>query len=174
FNSYNPATGEVLATVYEAQAEDIDEAVKAARKAFDEGPWSKMNPAERSRLMYKLADLMEENKEELAQLETLDNGKPIRETTHADIPLAIEHMRYYAGWCTKIVGQTIPVNGPFFNYTRHEPVGVVGQIIPWNFPLLMAMWKLGAALATGCTVVLKPAEQTPLTALYLAARIEEA
>lgn len=174
FNSYNPATGEVLATVYEAQAEDIDEAVKAARKAFDEGPWSKMNPAERSRLMYKLADLMEENKEELAQLETLDNGKPIRETTHADIPLAIEHMRYYAGWCTKIVGQTIPVNGPFFNYTRHEPVGVVGQIIPWNFPLLMAMWKLGAALATGCTVVLKPAEQTPLTALYLAELIEEA
>ena len=174
FNSYNPATGEVLATVYEAQAEDIDEAVKAARKAFDEGPWSKMNPAERSRLMYKLADLMEENNEELAQLETLDNGKPNRETTHADIPLAIEHMRYYAGWCTKIVGQTIPVNGPFFNYTRHEPVGVVGQIIPWNFPLLMAMWKLGAALATGCTVVLKPAEQTPLTALYLAELIEEA
>lgn len=174
FNTYNPATGEVLATVYEAQAEDIDEAVKAARKAFDEGPWSRMNPSERSRLMHKLADLMEENKEELAQLETLDNGKPIRETTHADIPLSIEHMRYYAGWCTKIVGQTIPVNGPFFNYTRHEPVGVVGQIIPWNFPLLMAMWKLGAALATGCTVVLKPAEQTPLTALYLAELIEEA
>ncbi len=174
FDTYNPATGEVLATVYEAQAEDIDLAVRAARKAFDEGPWSKMSPAKRSRLMYRLADLMEENKEELAQLETLDNGKPIRETTHADIPLSIEHMRYYAGWCTKIVGQTIPVNGPFFNYTRHEPVGVVGQIIPWNFPLLMAMWKLGAALATGCTVVLKPAEQTPLTALYLAELIEEA
>lgn len=174
FDTYNPATGEVLATVYEAQAEDIDLAVRAARKAFDEGPWSKMSPAKRSRLMYRLADLMEENKEELAQLETLDNGKPIRETTHADIPLSIEHMRYYAGWCTKIVGETIPVNGPFFNYTRHEPVGVVGQIIPWNFPLLMAMWKLGAALATGCTVVLKPAEQTPLTALYLAELIEEA
>ncbi|UQD52070.1 betaine-aldehyde dehydrogenase [Bacillus methanolicus] len=174
FDTYNPATGEVLASVFEAGPEDIDLAVKAARKAFDEGPWSKMSAAERSRLMYKLADLMEENKDELAQLETLDNGKPIRETTAADVPLAIEHMRYYAGWSTKIVGQTIPVNGPFFNYTRHEAVGVVGQIIPWNFPLLMALWKLGAALATGCTVVLKPAEQTPLSALYLAELIEKA
>lgn len=174
FQTLNPATGEVLATVYEGQKEDIDLAVRAARAAFDQGPWKKMNPSQRSRLMYKLADLMEENKEELAQLETLDNGKPIRETTMADIPLAIEHLRYYAGWTTKIVGQTIPVNGPFFNYTRHEAVGVVGQIIPWNFPLLMAMWKLGAALATGCTVVLKPAEQTPLSALYLAELIEEA
>ncbi len=174
FESYNPATGEVLATVSEAGPEDIDRAVKAARKAFDEGPWQKMTAAQRSRIMYKLADLMELHKDELAQLETLDNGKPIRETSNADIPLAIEHMRYYAGWSTKIVGQTIPVNGPFFNYTRHEAVGVVGQIIPWNFPLLMAMWKLGAALATGCTVVLKPAEQTPLSALYLAELMEEA
>lgn len=174
FDSYNPATDEVLASVYEAGPEDIDLAVKAARKAFDEGPWSKMSASERSRLMYILADLMEKNSAELAQLETLDNGKPIRETTNADIPLAIEHMRYYAGWCTKITGQTIPVNGPYFNYTRHEAVGVVGQIIPWNFPLLMAMWKLGAALATGCTVVLKPAEQTPLSALYLAELIQEA
>ncbi|MFS0863744.1 aldehyde dehydrogenase family protein [Fredinandcohnia sp. 179-A 10B2 NHS] len=174
FETYNPATGEVLATVAEAGPEDIDRAVKAARKAFDEGPWSKMSAAERSRIMYKLADLMELHKDELAQLETLDNGKPIRETSNADIPLAIEHMRYYAGWSTKIVGQTIPVNGPYFNYTRHEAVGVVGQIIPWNFPLLMAMWKLGAALATGCTVVLKPAEQTPLSVLYLAELIEEA
>ncbi|MFT4413040.1 aldehyde dehydrogenase family protein [Fredinandcohnia humi] len=174
FESYNPATGEVLATVYESGPEDIDRAVKAARKAFDEGPWSKMSAAQRSRLMYKLADLMELHKDELAQLETLDNGKPIRETSNADIPLSIEHMRYYAGWSTKIVGQTIPVNGPFFNYTRHEAVGVVGQIIPWNFPLLMSMWKLGAALATGCTIVLKPAEQTPLSVLYLAELIEEA
>jgi aldehyde dehydrogenase (NAD+) len=174
FDTYNPATGEVLACVFEAGSADIDLAVKAARKAFDEGPWSKMSASSRSRLMYKLADLMEENSEELAQLETLDNGKPIRETSNADIPLAVEHMRYYAGWCTKIVGQTIPVNGPFLNYTRHEAVGVVGQIIPWNFPLLMAMWKLGAALATGCTVVLKPAEQTPLSALYLAELIQEA
>jgi len=174
FDTPNPATGKTLATVYEADKEDIDLAVRAAREAFEKGPWSKMSAAKRSRLMYKLADLMEEHKEELAMLETLDNGKPIRETKNADIPLSIEHMRYYAGWATKIVGQTIPVSGSYFNYTRHEPVGVVGQIIPWNFPLLMAMWKLGAALATGCTVVLKPAEQTPLTALYLAELIEEA
>lgn len=174
FETLNPATGEVLAVVSEADAEDINLAVEAARKAFDEGKWSKMSAASRSRLIYKLADLMEEHKEELAQLDTLDNGKPIRETTHGDVPLAIEHFRYYAGWSTKIVGQTIPVSGKFFNYTRHEPVGVVGQIIPWNFPLLMAAWKLGAALATGCTVVLKPAEQTPLSALYLAQLAEEA
>lgn len=174
FETFNPATGEVLANVYEAGPEDIDLAVKAARKAFDEGPWSKMGSAERSRLMYKLADLMEEHKDDLAQLETLDNGKPIRETTYADVPLSVEHMRYYAGWSTKIVGQTIPVNGPYFNFTRHEAVGVVGQIIPWNFPLLMSMWKMGAALATGCTIVLKPAEQTPLSALYLAELIQEA
>ncbi|MGW6149436.1 aldehyde dehydrogenase DhaS [Bacillus mycoides] len=174
FKTPNPATGETLAIVAEAGREDIHKAVVAARMAFDEGPWSRMSTAERSRLMYKLADLMEEHKEELAQLETLDNGKPIRETMVADIPLAIEHMRYYAGWATKIVGQTIPVSGDYFNYTRHEAVGVVGQIIPWNFPLLMAMWKMGAALATGCTIVLKPAEQTPLSALYLAELIEEA
>ncbi|MEH6943017.1 aldehyde dehydrogenase family protein [Bacillus sp. JJ722] len=174
FTTPNPATGEVLAQVYEADAADIDAAVKAARAAFDHGKWSKISASERSRLMHKLADLMEAHKENLAQLETLDNGKPIRETTYADVPLAIEHLRYYAGWSTKIVGQTIPVSGPYFNYTRHEAVGVVGQIIPWNFPLLMAMWKLGAALATGCTIVLKPAEQTPLTALYLAELIEEA
>lgn len=174
FETPNPATGETLAALYEAGPEDIDRAVKAARRAFDEGQWSKLTAAERGRLMYKLADLMEENKEELAQLDTLDNGKPIRETMTADLPLSIEHMRYYAGWTTKITGQTIPVSGPYFNYTRHEPVGVVGQIIPWNFPLLMAMWKLGAALATGCTVVLKPAEQTPLSVLYLAELIEEA
>ncbi|MFA8438614.1 aldehyde dehydrogenase family protein [Bacillaceae bacterium YX66] len=174
FETRNPATGEVLAHVYEAEAEDVNRAVEAAREAFDHGPWSTMNASERSRLIYKLADLMEENLEELAQLETLDNGKPINESKHADIPMAIEHFRYYAGWSTKIVGQTIPVNGPYFNYTRHEPVGVVGQIIPWNFPILMAAWKLGAALATGCTIVLKPAEQTPLSALYLAKLIQEA
>ncbi|PWA10395.1 betaine-aldehyde dehydrogenase [Pueribacillus theae] len=174
FETKNPATGEVLATVYEAGEEDVNRAVEAAREAFDHGPWSKMSASERSRLIYKLADLMEENAEELAQLDTLDNGKPINETRNIDVPAAIEHFRYFAGWSTKIVGQTIPVNGPYFNYTRHEPVGVVGQIIPWNFPLLMAAWKLGAALATGCTVVLKPAEQTPLSALYLAKLIQEA
>ncbi|WP_420094275.1 aldehyde dehydrogenase family protein [Paenibacillus faecalis] len=174
FQSINPATGAVLADVYEAQEEDVDRAVKAAREAFDHGEWSRMKPADRSRLIYKLADLIEEHKQELAELETLDNGKPIRETSAADIPLTIEHFRYYAGWATKISGQTIPVSNEFFTYTRHEPVGVAGQIIPWNFPLLMAAWKLGAALATGCTVVLKPAEQTPLSVLYLAQLAHEA
>ncbi|TYR80849.1 aldehyde dehydrogenase family protein [Priestia megaterium] len=174
FQTVNPATGEKLADIAEANSEDIDRAVRAAREAFDNGPWTKLAAAERSRLIYKLADLMEENKLELAQLDTLDNGKPIRETSNADIPLAIEHFRYFAGWATKIVGQTIPVQGSYFNYTRHEPIGVVGQIIPWNFPLLMAAWKLGAALASGCTIVLKPAEQTPLSALYLAQLAEEA
>ncbi|MFJ7364310.1 aldehyde dehydrogenase family protein [Peribacillus frigoritolerans] len=167
FETLDPSNGKVLAVVSEAGPEDVDKAVKAARTAFDNGPWKKMSASERSRLIYKLADLMEEHKEALAQLDTLDNGKPIGETTNADVPLAIDHFRYYAGWTTKIVGQTIPVAGNYFNYTRHEPVGVVGQIIPWNFPLLMAAWKLGAALATGCTIVLKPAEQTPLSALYL-------
>ncbi|MBV6714798.1 aldehyde dehydrogenase family protein [Paenibacillus chitinolyticus] len=174
FTTPNPATGDILAVVSEATEEDIDLAVKAARHAFDEGPWPGLSAAERSRLIYRLADLVEDNLEELAQLETLDNGKPIAETRAADLPLAVEHLRYFAGWSTKIVGQTIPVSGGYFNYTRHEPVGVVGQIIPWNFPLLMAMWKLGAALASGCTVVLKPAEQTPLSALYLAGLIQEA
>jgi aldehyde dehydrogenase (NAD+) len=174
FETLNPSTGDVLAVVSEGGPEDIDKAVKAARAAFETGYWSKMPASKRSYLIYKLADLMEENKEELAQLDTLDNGKPIGETMNADVPLAIEHFRYYAGWSTKIVGQTIPVAGSFFNYTRHEALGVVGQIIPWNFPLLMAAWKLGAALATGCTVVLKPAEQTPLSALYLAKLAQEA
>ncbi|MDQ0215883.1 acyl-CoA reductase-like NAD-dependent aldehyde dehydrogenase [Oikeobacillus pervagus] len=173
FTTVNPATGEVLAKVYESREGDIDRAVKAAREAFEHGSWSKMSAAERSRLIYLLADKMEEHKDELAQLDTLDSGKPIRESSAADVPLAIEHFRYYAGWATKIMGQTIPVAGNFLNYTRHEPVGVVGQIIPWNFPLLMATWKLGAALATGCTVVLKPAEQTPLSALYLAELAQE-
>lgn len=167
FETYDPSNGKLLAVVSEAGPEDVNKAVKAARVAFETGPWKKMSASERGRLIYKLADLMEAHKEEFAQLETLDNGKPINETMNADVPLAIDHFRYYAGWSTKIVGQTIPVAGNYFNYTRHEPVGVVGQIIPWNFPLLMAAWKLGAALATGCTVVLKPAEQTPLSALYL-------
>jgi aldehyde dehydrogenase (NAD+) len=167
FETLDPSSGKVLAIVSEAGPEDVNHAVKAAREAFENGPWKKMSASERGHLIYKLADLMEAHKEELAQLETLDNGKPINETSNADVPLAIDHIRYYAGWATKIVGQTIPVAGNYFNYTRHEPVGVVGQIIPWNFPLLMATWKLGAALATGCTIVLKPAEQTPLSSLYL-------
>jgi aldehyde dehydrogenase (NAD+) len=176
FATLNPATGEVLALVPEGDQEDIDRAVRAARKAFEEGPWPKMTPSERGRLLYNLADLIERNATELAQLETLDNGKPIRESLNADVPLTVDHFRYYAGWATKITGDTIPVSVPgnYFNYTRREPVGVVGQIIPWNFPLLMAAWKLGAALACGNTVVLKPAEQTPLTALRLGELIQEA
>lgn len=174
FETYNPATGEVLAFVSEAQAEDIDKAVVAAKEAFEHGPWSKMSAAERGRLMYRLAQLIEQHKQELAEIDSLDNGKPMREVIENDIPNAIGQFEYFAGWTTKIIGQTIPVSGPYFNYTRHEPVGVVGQIIPWNFPLMMAAWKIAPALATGCTVVLKPAEQTPLSALYLAELAAEA
>jgi aldehyde dehydrogenase (NAD+) len=174
FPTINPTTGETICQVAEGDRADVDLAVKAARKAFEDGPWRKMSASERGRLLNRLADLIEENKEELAALETLDNGKPYRDSIAADLPLTIKCYRYYAGWADKIHGKTIPVEGPFFCYTRHEPVGVVGQIIPWNFPLLMQAWKWGPALATGCTVVLKPAEQTPLTALRVAALAQEA
>jgi len=174
FETINPATGEVIAHVAEGEKPDVDRAVKAARKAFEKGPWKKMNARERGRILYKLADLIEQNKEELARLETLDNGKPLSVAMAADLPLVIDCYRYYAGWADKIEGKTIPINGPFFCYTRHEPVGVVGQIIPWNFPLLMQAWKLGPALASGCSVVLKPAEQTPLSALRVAELAQEA
>ena len=174
FPSYNPATGEVLAKVAEGDREDIDRAVKAARKAFESGPWPAMSASERGRLIWKLGDLIEEHLEEFAQLESLDNGKPLAVARVADVPLAVDLFRYMAGWATKIEGTTIPFSPKYFAYTRREPVGVVGQIIPWNFPLLMAAWKLGPALATGCTVVLKPAEQTPLSALLLAELIAEA
>jgi len=167
FETINPATEEVIAEVAEGDAADVDLAVRAARKAFDSGPWRKTDARDRGRLMNKLADLIEQNIDELAELETLDNGKPIRESRHADLPLVIDCFRYYAGWADKIHGQTIPVRGPHFCYTKREPVGVAGQIIPWNFPMLMVAWKWGPALAAGCTVVLKPAEQTPLTALRL-------
>ena len=167
FETINPATGDTIAQVAAGDAPDVDKAVAAARKAFEGGPWRKMSATERGKLMFKLADLIEQNKEELARLETLDNGKPLRDSLNADLPLTIACYRYYAGWADKIQGKTIPVNGPFFCYTRHEPVGVVGQIIPWNFPMLMQAWKWGPALAAGNTVVLKPAEQTPLTALFV-------
>ncbi|MBI4533448.1 MAG: aldehyde dehydrogenase family protein [Candidatus Melainabacteria bacterium] len=167
FETKNPATDEVLAKVAEGDKVDIEKAVKAARQAFEKGPWRKMSAAARGRLLYKLADAIEEHAEEFAQLETLDNGKPIRESRHVDVPQTVETFRYYAGWATKLEGETLNVNDNFFNYTLREPVGVVGQIIPWNFPLLMAAWKFGPALATGNTVILKPAEQTPLTALRL-------
>jgi aldehyde dehydrogenase (NAD+) len=165
FETLNPSTGQMIARVAEGDKADVDKAVKAARRAFDEGPWRKMNARERGKLMTRLAELMEDNIEELSALETLDNGKPIRDSRNADLPLAIDCYRYYAGWADKVEGKTIPINGPYLCYTRHEPVGVVGQIIPWNFPLLMQAWKWGPALAMGCTVVLKPAEQTPLSAL---------
>ena len=178
FPTYNPATGEVLSNVAEGDREDIDRAVKAARAAFATGPWSKISPSERGRMMWRLADLIEKHTEEFAQLESLDNGKPLKIARIADLPLAVDHFRYYAGWATKIEGNTIPMGlakqGSFHAYTVREPVGVVGQIIPWNFPLLMAAWKLGPALATGCCVILKPAEQTPLTALRLGELIQEA
>lgn len=168
FDTLNPATGEVLAKIQEGGKADIDKAVKAARKAFESGPWrNKMSAAERAHCLYKLADLIEQNADKLAQLETLDNGKPIKESRYVDVASTIETFRYYAGWATKIEGETINTNNNFFTYTLREPVGVVGQIIPWNFPMLMAAWKLGPALACGNTLILKPAEQTPLSALYI-------
>jgi aldehyde dehydrogenase (NAD+) len=152
----------------------VDAAVKAARKQFDGGEWSKMDARDRGRLINKLADLLEEEAGELAALETLDNGKPIRDSQAADLPLTIDCLRYYAGYADKIHGQTIPVRGNYFTYTRKEPVGVVGQIIPWNFPMLMVAWKWGPALAAGCTIVMKPAEQTPLTCLRMARLAQKA
>ena len=174
FQTFNPANGEVLATLAEGDKEDINRAVAAARKAFEDGPWRKMTASERGRIIWKLGDLLEKHTEEFATLEALDNGKPISVARGADVPLAVDLFRYMAGWATKIEGNTIPISVPyapgakFLTYTVKEPIGVVGQIIPWNFPLLMAAWKLGPALAAGCCIVLKPAEQTPLSALRLA------
>jgi phenylacetaldehyde dehydrogenase len=177
FTTYDPATEQPLAEVPAGGPEDVDRAVRAARRAFETGPWRRMTPSERGRCLWKLADLIEKHAEDFAQLETLDNGKPLTVARAADIPLVVDHFRYYAGWATKVEGETIPVSTPglqVLNYTLREPVGVVGQIIPWNFPLLMAAWKLGVALACGNTVVLKPAEQTPLSALRLGELFEEA
>src|SRR5450631_2538980 len=161
FETPNPATGETLARIAEGGAEDIDRAVRAARKAFEEGPWSRMTPSERGRIIWRIGDLILQHVDELAELESLDNGKPIGVARAADVPLAADLFHYMAGYATKIHGQTFPISVPyapgaqFHAYTLKEPVGVVGQIVPWNFPLLMAAWKLGPALATGCTVVLK-------------------
>jgi aldehyde dehydrogenase (NAD+) len=166
FETYNPATGEVIARVAEGTAADIDRAVKAARKALESGPWSRTDAAERGRLLYKLADLVEKNAEELAVLESYNSGKTINDS-RGDVQGVCNTLRYYAGWADKIEGKTVPVTGPFLSYTLRQPVGVVGQIIPWNFPLLMLAWKWGPALAAGCTIVMKPAEQTPLTALRM-------
>ena len=180
FETPNPATGEILANVAEGDAEDINRAVGAARRAFESGPWSRMTPSDRGRLIWKIGDLILEHAEELAQLESLDNGKPVGVALAADVPLAADLFHNMAGWATKIEGNTINISVPympganFHSYTLREPLGVVGQIIPWNFPLLMAAWKLGPALTTGNCVVLKPAEQTPMTALFLAQLIAEA
>ena len=180
FDTPDPATGRTLARVAEGDAEDVDRAVNAARRAFDDGPWGRMTPSERGRIIWRIGDLILEHADELAQLESLDNGKPFAVALAADIPLAADLFHYMAGWATKIEGNTINISVPympganFHSYTLREPVGVVGQIIPWNFPLLMAAWKLGPALTTGNTVVLKPAEQTPLTAIRLAGLIAEA
>jgi aldehyde dehydrogenase (NAD+) len=174
FATLNPATEEEIAQVAEGDAEDVDRAAKAARRAFETGDWPKMDAADRGKLLYRLADLIEEQIDELAALETLDNGKPIRDSRLGDIPLVINVLRYYAGFADKIHGSTVPIRGDFFCYTRKEPVGVAGQIIPWNFPMLMTSWKWGPALAAGCTVVMKPAEQTPLTCLRMAQLAKEA
>ena len=180
FPTYDPSTGEVLARIAEGDREDIDRAVKSARAAFETGPWPLLTASERGKMVWKLADLIEQHLQEFAELETLDNGKPLKVARAADVPLAVDLFRYMAGWATKIEGNTIPISVPyapgakFLAYTLREPVGVVGQIIPWNFPLLMAAWKLGPALATGCTVVIKPAEQTPLSCLLLGELVQEA
>ena len=168
FSTVNPATEAVICEVAEGDAADIDLAVRAARTAFESGPWSRMDARDRGRLLNKFADLLEKNFDELAALETLDNGKPISDSRAADLPLVIDCFRYYAGWADKIHGNTIPIRGDYFCYTRREPIGVCGQIIPWNFPMLMVAWKWGPALATGNTIVMKPAEQTPLTCLRMA------
>ena len=167
FDTTNPATGEVLTQIAEASATDVDRAVQAARRAFEDrcGPWRKTSASERGRLIWHLADLLEKNIDEFAELETLDNGKPIFESRYVDMPMVIDVLRYYAGWATKIHGETVNTFETAFTYTLREPVGVVGLIVPWNFPLLLASWKLGPALACGNTIVWKPASLTSLTAL---------
>ncbi len=174
FDNINPATGASLGGVAKGGAEDIDRAVAAARRVMDEGKWANMGSHQREGLLHKFADLIEQNAKNLALLETFDTGKPYKDALAVDIPLSVQVMRYYAGWPSKLRGETNPVQGKFLTYTRHEPIGVIGQIVPWNFPLFMAAMKLAPALAAGNTVVLKPAEQTPLTALYLGQLLNEA
>ena len=180
FDVFNPADASIIARVPDSEREDISRAVAAARRAFDSGPWRRMTPSERGRLVWRIGDLILEHADELAELESLDNGKPRAVARVADVPLAADLFHYMAGWATKIEGHTIPISVPyapgarFHAFTLREPLGVVGQIIPWNFPLLMAAWKLGPALATGNCVILKPAEQTPLSALRLGELMLEA
>jgi len=168
FTTVNPATEEPICAVAEAGPEDVERAVTAARAAFDAGPWGRMRPAERQRILFRLGDLILEHGDELARLETLDNGKPIFESRQIDVPMAANCFHYFAGWATKLAGETLPVSPAFFTYTLREPLGVVGAIVPWNFPMIMVGWKAAPALAAGNTVVLKPAELTPLTAIRIA------
>ncbi|KAL3277760.1 hypothetical protein HHI36_013100 [Cryptolaemus montrouzieri] len=175
FPTLNPATGEKIIDISEGEKEDIDLAVQAAKQAFSRNSeWRRLSASQRGSLINKLADLIDQNKEELARLESLDNGKPFNDALTQDIPGSVKFLRYFAGLCDKVHGRTLPVDGDFLSFTKKEPVGVVGQIIPWNYPLMMVTWKWGPALAAGCTIVLKPAEQTPLTALYAAALAKEA
>ncbi len=174
FPTVNPATEETITSIAEGDERDVDAAVAAARKAFETGPWPEMSASDRGRILWKIGDLVDKYNEELGTLETLDNGKPIFESRYVDMPMVAEVFRYYAGWATKIHGETVPVKGPFLHYTLREPLGVVAAIVPWNFPLLLASWKIAPALATGNTVVLKPASWTPLTALRLAEICQEA
>ncbi|KAG7155968.1 Aldehyde dehydrogenase-like 1 [Homarus americanus] len=175
FPTINPATGEVITMVEEGDKADVEKAVKAARQAFElNSDWRQMDAYDRGQLLNRLADLIERDAVYLASLETLDNGKPYSNSFMVDVALVVKNLRYFAGWADKIHGQTIPTDGPHFAYTRHEPIGVCGQIIPWNFPLLMQAWKFGPALATGNTIVMKLAEQTPLTGLYVAKLVAEA
>jgi aldehyde dehydrogenase (NAD+) len=167
YDAVNPTNGDTIARVADGGGEDVDRAVNAARLAFDEGPWSQMHPAERGRLILKLAQLVQENAQQLSEIDAINAGKPVTNSLRVDLPAAVDCFEYYAGWADKIHGETVPVRGPMFTYILRQPVGVVGQIIPWNFPVMMAAWKLAPALATGCTVVLKPAEQSPLSALRL-------
>jgi acyl-CoA reductase-like NAD-dependent aldehyde dehydrogenase len=164
----NPATGERITGVPDASAEDVDRAVAAARSSFERKAWRGLDPSRRERIIWDLADKVEQNKDELALITSLENGKTVREALRADVAPAIDALRYYAGWVRKIHGDTIPVDGPFLNYTLREPVGVAGAIVPWNYPLLLAVWKIAPALACGCSVVVKPSELTPLTALRFA------
>ena len=171
---HNPANGELLATVPDASPEDVNRAVAAARASFENGSWRAKDPSEKERILLRVADLMEKHKEELAAVVSLENGKTFREALRADVNPGIDSFRYYAGWVRRIYGETIPVDGPFLNYTLREPVGVVGAIVPWNYPVCIATWKVAPALACGCSVVLKPSELTPLTALKLAELCVEA
>ena len=174
FPTVNPATGETITVVAEGDARDAAAAVDAARTAFESGPWPEMSASDRAKILWKLGDLVDKYNEELGTLETLDNGKPIFESRQIDMPMVAEVFRYYAGWATKIHGETVPVRGPFLHYTLREPLGVVAAIVPWNFPLLLASWKLAPALAAGNTVILKPASWTPLTALRFGELCQEA